>query len=194
MCRHAVLGRLAQAVSRRRQAAIARTQTPPRIRGRLNTKPPDIFVIGGFVCYNVSMNEKECTRCLATKPLTDFYEDKRIKRDGHQSVCKECVRAAVCASAPARRRRCIENGICRDCKSNKATSGKKCMACRRKRDLKRRPYREHATRCVVCGFEYSDVHHLDEDHKNNSPLNLVSLCPNHHRLLHMGLLDLTSIT
>ena len=150
------------------------------------------------MCYTANVNEKECTRCLAAKPLTDFYEDKRIKRDGYQSVCKECVRAAACVSTPAQRRKCIENGICRDCKSAKATSGKRCRGCGEKRNAqrkgKRRPYRKYATPCVICGFEYSDVHHLDENHKNNNPLNLVSLCPNHHRLLHMGLLDLTSLT
>lgn len=40
-------------------------------------------------------------------------------------------------------------------------------------------------RCVVCGFnDVVDVHHIDENRKNNSPKNLVFLCPNHHALLH----------
>lgn len=39
--------------------------------------------------------------------------------------------------------------------------------------------------CLVCGFaSVVDVHHLDEDHSNNSVDNLVPLCPNHHRMIH----------
>lgn len=45
--------------------------------------------------------------------------------------------------------------------------------------------------CIVCGFEHSDVHHIDRNRVNNHPTNLVTLCPNHHRLVHRGLFDLT---
>lgn len=33
---------------------------------------------------------KTCTKCGETKPLTDFYKDKKAS-DGHQSWCKRCV-------------------------------------------------------------------------------------------------------
>jgi len=36
---------------------------------------------------------KVCTACKETKPLSEFYADKR-QRDGHYSSCKACVRAA----------------------------------------------------------------------------------------------------
>ena len=29
-----------------------------------------------------------------------------------------------------------------------------------------------------------EVHHLDENHKNNSPSNLIPLCPTHHQYWH----------
>ena|SRR3989344_109937 len=39
--------------------------------------------------------------------------------------------------------------------------------------------------CVVCGFDKTvDLHHLDENHKNNSESNLIGLCPNHHKMAH----------
>lgn len=42
--------------------------------------------------------------------------------------------------------------------------------------------------CMICGYKTStDVHHLDKNRKNNTPDNLVLLCPNHHREAHLGL-------
>jgi predicted restriction endonuclease len=38
--------------------------------------------------------------------------------------------------------------------------------------------------CEVCEWseESCDVHHIDGDHFNNALENLVTLCPNHHRV------------
>ena len=33
-----------------------------------------------------------------------------------------------------------------------------------------------------------DVHHLDNNHLNNSLDNLIWICPNHHRMKHLGIL------
>ena len=39
--------------------------------------------------------------------------------------------------------------------------------------------------CILCGFDkIVELHHLDENNKNNSEENLIGLCPNHHKLLH----------
>jgi hypothetical protein len=39
--------------------------------------------------------------------------------------------------------------------------------------------------CAVCGENrVVDVHHIDENRDNNSPNNLIFLCPNHHALYH----------
>lgn len=45
--------------------------------------------------------------------------------------------------------------------------------------------------CQKCGFIavhtcQIDVHHIDRNHKNNSCVNLISLCANCHRLEHLG--------
>jgi hypothetical protein len=43
----------------------------------------------------------------------------------------------------------------------------------------------HKKECVVCGENnIVEVHHLDENHNNNSPSNLIPLCPTHHRYWH----------
>jgi len=44
--------------------------------------------------------------------------------------------------------------------------------------------------CVICGYKIAtDVHHWNRNKKNNKPDNLVLLCPNHHREVHLGLID-----
>lgn len=39
--------------------------------------------------------------------------------------------------------------------------------------------------CAICKFDkIVAVHHLDENHNNNDPMNLIPLCPNHHEMIH----------
>jgi hypothetical protein len=39
--------------------------------------------------------------------------------------------------------------------------------------------------CAICGFDkIVAVHHIDENHNNNDPHNLIPLCPNHHEMVH----------
>lgn len=43
----------------------------------------------------------------------------------------------------------------------------------------------HKKECVVCGENrIVAVHHLDENHENNDPANLIPLCPTHHCYWH----------
>lgn len=43
----------------------------------------------------------------------------------------------------------------------------------------------HKKECVVCKEDkIVTVHHLDENHDNNDPANLVPLCPTHHQYWH----------
>jgi hypothetical protein len=40
-------------------------------------------------------------------------------------------------------------------------------------------------KCVICGFDkIVAVHHYDLNKKNNTPKNLIPLCPNHHEMIH----------
>ena len=46
-------------------------------------------------------------------------------------------------------------------------------------------YKRIIKECVICRFDkVVDLHHLDANKKNNSELNLIGLCPNHHKMLH----------
>jgi len=43
----------------------------------------------------------------------------------------------------------------------------------------------HGKSCLICGFDkVVEVHHIDENRKNNTNENLVPLCPNHHMMIH----------
>ena len=43
----------------------------------------------------------------------------------------------------------------------------------------------HKKECIICGEDkIVEVHHLDENNKNNSPNNLIPLCPTHHQYWH----------
>ena len=40
-------------------------------------------------------------------------------------------------------------------------------------------------KCIICGFkEIVDLHHFDQNSKNNNLSNLIPLCPNHHKMFH----------
>lgn len=55
-------------------------------------------------------------------------------------------------------------------------------------------YRTYKKVCAVCGNEDVDileVHHIDCDHFNNDPDNLIILCANHHAKVHRGNLEIT---
>ena len=43
----------------------------------------------------------------------------------------------------------------------------------------------HGKKCLVCGEEkIVAAHHVNEDHSDNRPENLVPLCPTHHQYVH----------
>ncbi len=46
-------------------------------------------------------------------------------------------------------------------------------------------YKKITKKCAICGFDkIVELHHLDENKKNNDKENLVGLCPNHHKMFH----------
>ncbi len=56
-------------------------------------------------------------------------------------------------------------------------------------------FRHHEKKCVVCGeHKIMSIHHYDHDHNNNSPENLVVLCPTHHQYVHSRYKDEVSST
>jgi hypothetical protein len=54
-----------------------------------------------------------------------------------------------------------------------------------KKDYRSICFMYHKKECVICKENLIvAVHHLDENHNNNSPENLVPLCPTHHQYWH----------
>lgn len=46
-------------------------------------------------------------------------------------------------------------------------------------------FKYHGKKCIICGEDrIVEAHHIDENHKNNDPKNLVPLCPTHHQYWH----------
>lgn len=85
-----------------------------------------------------------------------------------------------------------EQGICVLCKTNKQFNKGKNYGYRKycERCYK---YKVSKEVCQECGFipkhvSQMDVHHLDENHENNSPENILVLCANCHRLKHCNFL------
>lgn len=55
-------------------------------------------------------------------------------------------------------------------------------------------FRTYKKKCTVCGIQDEDmleVHHIDLNHNNNDPDNLIVLCSNHHSKVHRGNLEIT---
>lgn len=51
-------------------------------------------------------------------------------------------------------------------------------------------FENHKKECLICGEnKIVAVHHYDENRKNNSPENLIPLCPTHHSYVHSKFKD-----
>lgn len=92
-------------------------------------------------------------------------------------------------------------GICKRCgREIKIHAKKVCNGCynfifrldytkahnyKKRYNLDTEGYKKLTEKCVICEFDRMiDLHHLDENKKNNSQENLIGLCPNHHRMIH----------
>lgn len=55
---------------------------------------------------------------------------------------------------------------------------------RKKNKITLTQFRKTTKACVICGFDkIVDIHHIDKIKSNNSPENLIGLCPNHKRMI-----------
>lgn len=56
---------------------------------------------------------------------------------------------------------------------------------RKRHNVEIESYKKITACCIICGFDkIVELHHVDENSKNNSSTNLIGLCPNHHKMFH----------
>ena len=123
---------------------------------------------------------KKCIKCGEEKEHQAkgmcYYCYKKFSWKPKKGICKRCHRSLPIHS----------KGLCGGCYNfvfhldkNKAWNNMKNYG------LKQDQYKKITQRCVICEFDkVVDLHHLDENHKNNSQENLIGLCPNHHKMVH----------
>ena len=72
-------------------------------------------------------------------------------------------------------------------------NGKMVWGSRGIRDDRAQVITRDGHKCVVCDYRGDlDVHHIDHNRRNNKTENLITLCPNHHREAHLGLVSFFS--
>jgi hypothetical protein len=111
--------------------------------------------------YKYNLIEKECPVCGA----------KFITREGHKREKTTCSHA--CSNTYFR----TANNNGRWIKNRDETKEAKYYV--------KICFSFHDYKCIICGEDKTvDVHHLDKNRENNTPENLVPLCPTHHRYMH----------
>lgn len=162
------------------------------------------------VCRNTSLCGTITNQFLYTTQgvLMNKKRYAKLKSQGVCGICcvnpsdegyKTCTRCRE--RARETRRKATSNwkskGLCPRCGEKPLKGKRKCAACSEKSAdfLNSKGISQVVNRepCVICGFEYSDIHHIDGNHDNNKISNLICLCPNHHRLIHLGLLNIADI-
>ena len=102
------------------------------------------------------MSEKHCSSCKETKPITDFYKDKR-KKGGVRSSCKKCGNAATAGHRQKIRKSRKSHNLCVKCGKTSARQNKTtCRVCApllSACETKMRSKRLAEGFCVICGKE-----------------------------------------
>lgn len=122
---------------------------------------------------------------------------------GKREICRKCNRKKVIHAKGLCKNCYTYHGtpklVCKSCKELKHHFALGlCRRCYRRRFIKYtrelqiskeyplKIYKKKTKQCFICNFSaIVELHHLDGNHKNNQPNNLIGLCPNHHKMIHM---------
>ena len=135
---------------------------------------------------------KQCKRCGDVKPRAEFYRHAAMG-DGLLSFCKECIKSQARANRDRNIVRIREYDRSRSGRPERvALNTAKTRAFRKANPEKYaahmalnnavRDGRVAKRACVVCGEKKVEAHH----HDYSRPLDVIWLCPVHHRQLHTG--------
>ena len=145
--------------------------------------------------YGMVRLEKECFKCKAVKPLTEFYKHSGMT-DGHINKCKACAKN----DANAHRSKNLEKIRAYDRERGKIPERIKLMTevTRAWRSQDRRRAKAHTAvarairnghlvrqPCIRCGEKKSLAHHEDYD----KPLEVMWLCNPCHKQRHKELTE-----
>ena len=141
---------------------------------------------------DIDSTHKACARCGVTKPLFDFYPHASTP-GALARRCKKCARAATMESRSKKRDLVLERQ--RIQQRNMSEEMRQRRNARGVRYRETQPERISAVKtlnlalrhgtisrypCWVCGDTKVEAHHPDY----SSPLDVVWLCPSHHRQTH----------
>lgn len=135
------------------------------------------------------MSTKTCRGCTKTFPISEFYENRRMK-DGHLNYCKECCanKAILYHSRDDYREMRLETNR----RYLNTPNGKEQKARSNRRARERHPEKERARDaveialkcgrlvrlpCCLCGDAKSEAHHADY----SKPLDVTWVCFRCHR-------------
>ena len=120
-------------------------------------------------------------------------KESQVAGDGKsEGLCRSCYIKIIWKPKLIECRRCKRTkkhqakGLCQGCYNSvfQIENIKKSNA-KRYHKIDHELYKKATQKCIICGFDkIVDLHHVDMNHKNNSPENLIGLCPNHHKMLH----------
>ena len=160
--------------------------------------------------YTSPKNGKRYKSLKALKAHLSFRRTEKfhsfVRINAEKVTCKFCSKEVGISNIKKHEVRCYLNPInvvlCKVCnkpiknyKTSKGTCSRSCANTHFKSGEKNGNWRQdsyrttcflyHGKECVVCKeSNLVEVHHLDENHQNNDPSNLIPLCPTHHQYWH----------
>ena len=132
---------------------------------------------------------KKCSSCNGEKSESEF-QIRRASKDGLTASCKECLRARDAARYPKEREaRLLQSKAYMSTPRGKAVHKKAIKAWQEKNAIRRAAHvifgnaikngKIMKQPCFVCGKK-AEAHHPDY----SRPLDVVWLCPTHHKEVH----------
>lgn len=151
-----------------------------------------------------------CDYCSKKFELSKTLYNKRIKRNKHFYCSKECCNESKKRKIELECANCGKKIYTTPHKLKQSKSGKKfcSQSCsnsynntmRKKESLntyRRIAFEQYEHKCKICGWNKDkrilEVHHIDENRKNNKINNLIILCPICHRYLTLHLKTLEEL-
>ncbi len=119
-----------------------------------------------------------------TLQYKQLQEEKNTRRFGpvieHTKTCLKCNKEFVWTGRLKTKEYENAKYCSRSCANNRSEWWDKNLKHYRTVALK-----HWEEQCAICSFsKVVAIHHIDLDHSNNDPKNLIPLCPNHHEMVH----------